>query len=645
MTALAGVWNLSGKPDAGDACRRVLAAQRIYGPHGEAVWDSGEIAIGRALFELLPEDIYDRGPIAGGNDRYQFVGDVRLDNREELAETLGFDREVAARKPDAAFVLHAWERWQEAAFDRLYGDYAFALWEAGRRRLILARDHVGGRPLHYHRNPRFFAFASMPKGLHALSDVPCKPDEVRAAEFLALLGEHDSRSFFEGISRVEAGHFVAVTRDGITSHKHWQPKRTQSRLSFDDHVEGLREQIDRATLSRLRGAEGRVGAHLSAGLDSSTIAATAARLLAPAGGSVVAFTSAPRAGYDGFVPATRLGDEVELAAATAARYPNIEHVVLRTGGGSVLDDFDRDFYLFDRPLVNPDVQRWWNQINAEAGRRKVKVMLSAVMGNVSMTYDGATLLGELAVRGRWIALARVGQALRRRAGMRWTGVAAQAFGALVPTSVWHTLQRWRGHIPVALDAYSAINLARARELDLDGTARAIRHDFAYRPWADSFARRLWMLHRIDFGNNQKGVLAGWGVDLRDPTTDRRLVEFCLSIPADHYLRGGELRALARHALADRLPQSVLEERRKGLQSADWHEGLTAARDELRAEVLRLRDVSVAAQALDLDRLDRLTRDWPADKWNMPEVEYEYRFSLIRGIASGHFLRKASGSNA
>lgn len=645
MTALAGVWNFSGRPDAGVSCKRILAAQRMYGPHGDAIWDSGEIAIGRALFELLPEDVHDRGPVAGGGDRYQLVGDLRLDNRDDLAATLGIGREASARMSDATLVLRAWERWQESAFDQLYGDYSFALWDADAHRLILARDHVGGRPLHYHRNPRFFAFASMPKGLHALPEIPCQPDVVRAAEFLALLGEHDSRSFFADVSRVEAGQVVTVTRDSISALKHWKPRRTRSRLSFADHVEGLREQIDRATVARLRGAGSRVGAHLSGGLDSSTIATTAARLLASSGGSVVAFTSAPRIGYDGFVPATRIGDEAGIAAATAARYSNIEHVVLRTGGGSVLDDFDRDYFLFDRPLVNPDIQRWWNQINAEACQRGVKVMLSAVMGNVTMTYDGATLLGELAARGRWIELMRVGRALRRHHKIRWTGVAAQALGGVVPTSVWHALQRWRGQIPVTLDTYSAINLARARELDLEGTARNIRHDFAYRPWADSFARRLWMLHRIDFGNNQKGALAGWGVDLRDPTTDRRLTEFCLSIPTEHYLRHGELRALARHALADRLPQAVLDEPRKGLQSVDWHEGLTAAHDALRSEVLRLREVSVAAQALDLDRLERMTRDWPAGKWNSPEIEYGYRFSLIRGVASGHFLRKASGSNA
>lgn len=645
MTALGGIWNFTGRTAAGASLERMLAAQRIYGPHGDARWDGGNVAIGRSIFKTLPEDVYDQGPIAGGGGRYHLVADVRLDNRDELAAALRIEVAEARILPDAMIVMRAWERWGLDSFAHLYGDYAFAMWDQAEQRMILARDHIGGRPLHYHRNRQFLAFASMPKGLHALPEIPCLPDRVRAAEFLALMAEHDSRSFFQDVSRVEAGQVLVVTRDGLNGRKHWLPTYAPDGRSFADHVEGLREQIDRATATRLRGAEGRVGAHLSAGLDSSTIAATAARLLEPIGGNVAAFTSAPRAGYDGPLQAGQLGDETGLAAVTAAQYSNMEHVVLRTSGGSPLDDFDRDYFLFERPLVNTDIQRWWNQINAEASRRGLKVMLTGLMGNATMSYDGASLLGELATSLRWIELVKVGRAIRRRGTLRWTGIGAVAFGGMIPGPVWNALQQWRGQKPVRLDFYSAINPARADALDLRGKARALRHDFTYRPKTDTFAARLWMLRRIDFGNNQKGVLGGWGVDLRDPTTDRKLIEFCLSVPTHHYLRDGEMRALARHAFADRLPRSLLDERRRGLQAADWHEGLTSARGQLRSEIRRLRHVPFAAEALDLDRLERLTEDWPTGKWNTSEVDFDYRFLLIRGVASGHFLRKASGSNA
>jgi asparagine synthase (glutamine-hydrolysing) len=82
---------------------------------------------------------------------------------------------------------------------------------------------------------------------------------------------------------------------------------------------------------------------------------------------------------------------------------------------------------------------------------------------------------------------------------------------------------------------------------------------------------------MDQGNYNKGVLGGWGVDMRDPSADRRLVEFCLSVPPEQFLAGGVPRSLARRAFADRLPPEVLRERRKGYQAADWFEGMSVSR--------------------------------------------------------------------
>ena len=153
------------------------------------------------------------------------------------------------------------------------------------------------------------------------------------------------------------------------------------------------------------------------------------------------------------------------------------------------------------------------------------------------------------------------------------------------------------------------------------------------------------MRRVDLGNYNKGILAGWGVDQRDPTADRRLAEFCLSLPMEAYLAEGMPRVLGRAALADRLPHSVLTAAGKGIQAVDWHEGLTAARDQIRDEIARLENVPSAATALDLARLREMVEDWPAEGWHRPEVMRPYRLKLLRGLVSGHFLRKASRSNA
>jgi asparagine synthase (glutamine-hydrolysing) len=644
MSALAGRWNFDGKPGAGASCKRMLAAQEIYGPHHGASWDGGDIAIGRRLFRSLPEDMYDRQPLVGGGGRYRLVADVRLDDRDELAAALGLDATRAASLPDAAFLLAAWEQWREDCFDRLFGDYAFALWDGEERRLVLARDPLGMRPLHYHLGAAFAAFASMPKGLHALAEIPYAPNEVRVAEFLALLPEHGADSFFEGVSRVEAGHFVSVTPGGVVARRHWNPRRdTTQPWRGGDPAEAMRAQFDRAVAARLRGG-GRVGAHLSAGLDSSAVAATAARLLAPTGGSVVAFTAVPREGYGGADPRGRIGNEGPLAAATAALHPNMEHVCVGPGQGHMLDGLDRNFFLLDRPLLNVCNQRWWNAINAQAQARGLTVMLTGAMGNMTSGYAGWEHLAELAARGRWLRLLRLSHILVKGGHIRWPGALAAAFGPWLPERLWLALRRMHKGLAVRLADYSLVNPRRSADLDLPGLALSRGLDLSYRPGRNGFDIRLSVLQRVDQGNFHKAALAGWGIDMRDPTCDRRLIEFSLSLPTEAFLGEDGPRSLAKRAFADRLAAKVLAERRKGLQAIDWHEALSAAREDLGEEVARLEQIPEAAAALDLPRMRALIEDWPKGEWNSLAVATAYRAALLRGIGSGHFLRRASGSN-
>ena len=644
MTALAGLWHFDGRPDAAQNCARMLAAQEVYGRHDGAQWSDGDVALGRRLMRVLPEDDFDRQPLIGGGGRYVLVADTRLDNREDLAAALGIPPQQASTLCDASILLAALERWGELCLDHLVGDYAFAFWDGTRRRLLLARDPLGQRPLHYHRSKRLFAFASMPKGLHALSEVPYAPNEERIAECLALMPETGSQSFFQGVERVQPGHVVLITSEGLSSRRHWQPSATRLQLRRpEDYSEALRALLDQAVKCRLRGT-GDVGVYLSGGLDSGAVAATAARLLANSDRRIVALTGVPREGYDGPVPRNRIINEGPLAAATAALYPNIDHVVVPNQGGSPLAGLDRSFFLYDRPLNGLSAAAWTNSLDYAVQKRNLKVTLGGDLGNMGLSYNGLELLPELLSSGRWLHLVREARALVKSRRMRWRGVMANTLGPWCPESLWRWLNKKVNGHALEIGNYTALNPRRLAELDIVSRAKASNLDLAYRPWKNGFAMRLWALQRVDPGNFRKAGLAGWQVDHRDPTADVRLLEFCLSVPTDQFMRGGVQRSLAKRALADRLPREVLEEPRRGLQVADWHEDLTAARRDIVDELGRLDHCAAASQALDLPRLHRLAENWPAGAWERDEVMIPYRYALLRAIAVGHFLRRATGAN-
>jgi asparagine synthase (glutamine-hydrolysing) len=471
-------------------------------------------------------------------------------------------------------------------------------------------------------------------------------DSERATLQLALMpgSALGSQTYFKGIGRVEAAGLVTFTRSGQRIESYWQPRRETLRLnSSDEYAEALRSLLDTAVKAQLRGAGSHVGAQLSAGMDSSAVTATAARILGPAGGKVTAFTSVPRAGYSGSAPRGRLGDEGPLAAETAALYPNIDHVIVRGRGASPLSYLDQDFFWTEEPLVNLCSGVWIRAINEAARRRGLAILLEALWGNLTISTSGLDWLPELIARRRFRRWFREVRALVRGTPMRWRGALAMSFSPWTPESLWR-LANWTVGRGGDLRSYSAINPKAFARLKVKARARAAGKDLAKRDATDSYATRLRIFRDADSGNYLKGTLGEFGIDLRDPTSDRRLVEFSLSVPMCQFVREGQERALARRAFADRLPATVLNESRRGYQAVDWHEGLTAHRGEVAAEIERTAANETAATALDITRLRNSVCRWPAGGWETEEVADEYRVALLRGISIGHFLRRASGGN-
>jgi asparagine synthase (glutamine-hydrolysing) len=633
MTAIAGLWRYARpvEPESlANHCRGMLRAQSIYGPDDMADHLHGQVAVGRCLMRTLPEDIYDQGPVVANG--CLMVADVRLDNREELISALALPRDWTTRAADSAILFAALQRWADRAPARLVGDYAFAFWDYNERHLLLGRDPLGERPLHFHRSPDLFAFASMPKGLHALPEVPYSPDLNRLAHRIAQVRPAGSASFYENIERLEPGCMAVVTTTGVSVRRHWVPQRHKLRLKTTrEYAEALCEVLDRAVSSRLRGATD-VGSQLSGGLDSTSVTAAAARLQARRGRRGVAYTSAPRIGYDSRCAMNRFGDESQHAAAVAALYDNMEHVIVRPDGRTPLADLDANIRLYDKPLLNPCNAMWMAQIYADARARGIRVVLSGQLGNATISYNGRALLAEAFSAGRLRQWLRESMAITRSGWATWPGVLRETIGPHLPRGMLARADRRR---PRSSAAAFLRTLTPKSGLEAFERLRQVRDDLP----VDSWSHRMEWLRRNDRGNENIGALGGWGVECRDPTADRRVVEFCLSVPTELFLRGGLPSYLLREAMTDRLPPLVLQERRKGLQFVDWHESMTTARGSIAALIEQLAVCEPVAQRLDIPRLRAAVENWPQGGWDRPEILHFYRTVLLRSLSAGHFAQR------
>ncbi|SIQ70422.1 asparagine synthetase B [Aquipseudomonas alcaligenes] len=641
MSAIAGIVRFDGQALERNLLQRMSSILAPYGRDAQDTWQGAGAGLVRTLLRTTPEDQYDRQPVVLGDCLVVLAG--RLDNRDELIAQLALDPRLASRMADAELLAQACQRWDTQALERIEGSYAMACWHPQRRRLWLARDVMGGQPLFWHRQSGFLAFASLPKALFCVPGVPRSVDEQSVLEQLALLPM--AGCSFKDIQRVNRGEFVLVEGSQLSTHVHRRlGSGPQVRFKRDeDYVEALHEHLQRAVSACLR-SSGPVASHLSSGFDSSTVTAYAARQLAHRGERLTAYTAAPREGFTGPVPRDRHGDESKVAALLAGRFDNVDHVILRSSGESPLALLDESIDELDQPPVNPCNNVWLRAIERDAQARGCRVMLNGQMGNMSISYHGYPYMASLWRKGRWLQWWRELCAYQRtHPQWRKRGLVLRTVGASIPAWLWQQVAIRRGDFGGGLDRYTAVNQQQLTTGWLQRRAEAKGWDLSYRPWHDGRAMRLAVLGRIDTGAALAAANVR-GLEMRDPTCDRRLVEFCLGVPDSQYLRDGQPRWLLRRLMADVLPEEILEGRGKGYQFADWYEGLGADRERLREQLQQLRQHRRAAQLLDLPALEALLENWPEEGWGDLATIQRYRLKLLRGVAMGNFIRYAEPDN-
>ncbi|WEJ98688.1 MAG: asparagine synthase-related protein [Candidatus Sphingomonas phytovorans] len=643
MTAIAGMADWRGAP-TGEIVARATAMLARHGRDGEELWDGGSVSFGRRATLLFAEDDSDRQPRISADGRYVLVADVRLDNRAELQRALALDA-GASGCSDSWFLLAAWERWQARCLDHLTGAFAFAVWDRTERRLFLARDHLGTRPLFFWHGQGRCLFATMASALYALPDIPRALDHHHLIAITASLPRQPTSSAFQGVHRVPAGGSVTVTADAWRAERYWQPENLPARTfpRDEDYVEAFREVFDQAVTACMRGIHP-VGSHLSAGWDSSTVTATAARLLAARGERLTAFTAVPPPGWTGPSVDRELGDEGPLATLVASRFPNVEHVLVNWPERWDLNALDRYARDYEQPRGDVNNAGWWEELHDQARQRGIRVMLAGGMGNQTISYDGMMLLPALLRRFDWVGFARHVPGLRA-GGMTRLALLRLILDPYVNLEMRQYVLRRFGRSDMALARLWPIKPSAVAEYKLEQVLRSP----AVRTFATQSASRRDLclrMARYDASWVTGGMLAAHDIDLRDPTADRRLMEFCFAIPEEQFLNRGRKRWLLRRAMQGILPPELLAERRRGRQAANWCHAANAARSDIADELDRLVDHPDAAPFIDLDRLraGASREEWPVDTIVTDRLLAERQGLTLQTLAMGRFMRRFDGAN-
>ncbi len=613
-----------------------------YGPHRQKTLVRAGAAFVFCLDHLLPEDVYEEQPLVLA-DRFVLLFDGRLDNRSELGRLLNLSQRDLALLPDSVIVCRLYERWGERGFERIVGAFAIIIMDLQSGRMLCARDHMGLRVLYYHQSSDWFAVATIPEALFALSWVPRILNKERLADFLTRQPGDDETTYFRHIYRVQPGSVINIDRRNVSKRLFWDPTAlSEIRLSNDrDYVEAFRERLDRAVRANLRSSRAPC-ATITGGLDSSSIAVTAADILAVNGNQLNTFTAIPEPGFFRQELRGRYFDETPYVHQIAKLNSNIvPHYVIQSRDPTPKNVAET---IRISGLPGGTLNDLWNfEIYTAARSAGHNVILTGEMGNTTMSYDGCGLFTELLLTFRLIRLfGEVGSS-----GYRWQRhVRQQVIGPLIPALLFRKYKQWRRSGKPPWHNYAIIRSEFAAEMNVVDRAACGSRPF------DMPSSRNWKLQRVQLyqGLHETAemlakIRAEFSLDMRLPAYDRRIVEFCIAIPENQYLRNGQDRWLIRRAMQGRLPECVVQQKKTGAQAADWFPRLARTMNEIAEEVNRLADNPEVSSILDMERLKSIIASWPVRQPSEYTAEESRLLAVPDALGSAYFIESLTGRNA
>ncbi len=279
MCGIAGVLDFRGRPAGAPLLRDMIGEVAHRGPDGSGVHVDGPVGIAHARLSII--DVAGGAqPMGGGDGTLWITFNGEIFNYLELRAGLEARGHRFATRSDTEVILHMYEEHGEACVRQFNGQWAFAIWDARRRRLMLSRDRLGVRPLYYARTARGLVFGSEIKSLFAHPDVPRELDLHGLDEVFTFWSALAPRTAFRGVHELPPGHTMLADETGVVRlTPHWRldyPPSVQAPRDAGEAAEALRALLLDATRIRLR-SDVPVGAYLSGGLDSTALTALITR--------------------------------------------------------------------------------------------------------------------------------------------------------------------------------------------------------------------------------------------------------------------------------------------------------------------------------------------------------------------------------
>ncbi|MGH8177837.1 MAG: asparagine synthase (glutamine-hydrolyzing) [Steroidobacter sp.] len=574
-----------------DDVRRMAAAIVHRGPDDEGFHSTPDVILGMRRLSII-DLAGGHQPIANEDESLWVVCNGEIYNFRELRADLQSRGHTFRTGSDVEVILHLYEEHGDRFLEHLSGMYGIALWDDRRKRLILARDRLGQKPLYYRVGRNSLEFASEVKSLLAVSRAPREIDVDAVRDYLSLGYAVAPATIFKGIRKLPPASALVWERSGWRVESYWQipdsVRRDVSEEEWTDRIlTGLRRAVGEHMVSDVP-----IGAFLSGGIDSSAVVA----LMAEVSDQPVNTYSI---GYGG-PGAASYYNELSFASTVARRYKTHHREILVAPNVATL--LPKLLWHVEEPISDSAIVTTY--LVAELAAQSVKVILSGVGGDELFggyrRYLGDHYQGQYHRLPRWLrtqVLRPLAAALPSGRSSRLMDLARYA-KKFVGASELPWAQQYREFIEIC-------SRKQLSELLVQGAAGGDGFDRI--AGAERAGDSLLRLMRIDAQTQlpedllllTDKVTMATSIECRVPFLDHRFVELAAQIPAGLKMRGGELKYLLKKSLTGILPPEILYRSKRGFGApmGSW----------LKTELAPMRRVLLGQSAIE----SRGLLSWPA----------------------------------
>ena len=552
MCGIAGLFSLAGEPVSAARIQRMCDLIEHRGPDDSGLWVNGPVGLGHRRLSIIDLSTRGRNPMPNEDESIWLIFNGEIYNYRELRPGLIERGHSFRSETDSEVIIHLYEEMGPSFIGELNGMFAFALWDARHRRLLLGRDRFGVKPLYYSLIGKTLAFASEVKAFLALPDFKVSVDPFALAEHFTFQNTFGKRTFFDGVNLLPAGHYLLCEDGESRMQQYWDLRfQPDTRVGLDEWARRLRERFESAVTRQLV-SDVPLGTYLSGGMDTGAISAIAARRIP----NMHTFTC----GFDvpeGASALERHFDERDESHSLARTLGTIHHE-LGLGPEAMAPALPYVVWHLDEPRVGISYQVYYT---AEMIRRYVTVVLSGVGGD------------ELFAGYPW----RYAPVLELEGGSFETEYYKQCIRFLTDEE---KRLLFTEEINQALGDFSTFDSFRSMLNGADGydpLHRALYFDFK------TFLNGLLIV-------DDKLAMAH-SIEGRVPFLDNELVDMVARIPSEFKLKGGQSKIVLKQAMRGLLPDETLHRRKQGFTPPDasWYK---------QSAISYIRDLILSPRAVD-----------------------------------------------